>query len=109
SVGKWLRFTILSLTCSGQNGDGLSGSNGYSLRLYADTASSAIATISSGSVSSSVGPNLSINNIMVILYQVPDGNTHNYNIGILRTSGSDTTRDFPITAEILIEELVILP
>lgn len=107
TLGKYLRFVILSWSSAGSGGSA-TGTHSYSLGIFADAGNSPVVTINAGSVTSNTGGPSSSGNSMILLYAVPDNASHNYNVGIVRTSGSDGGRDFVISADVLIEEIVIL-
>jgi len=105
TTGKYLRFTVFSASMSFT--DGSPNSTDHQLRIYVDTGTSALATVLTISSASTTGSSASTG-VLQFIYAVPDSASHNYQIGILRTSGPDGSRDFSITADMLVEELVIL-
>jgi len=122
SLGKHLRFTILSLSCNGSGG-ALSGNHHYQIGIYVDAESApSIALNTRRASDSSVGPDLGFLQLFAssgaggttdgrgseFVFAVPDGAAHTYSFGIRRTDGSDGGRDFAYSVHVLIEELVIL-
>jgi len=107
TTGKYLRFTFFSFSFSGNTGNN-AGNTTYSLRLYADTSVSQIVSlltqtsVGSGTIASANGTPFQL------IYLVPDSASHNYNVGIVRTGGSDTGRDITASADFLVEEIVVL-
>lgn len=101
---KKLRISVFGLSLAGSNGN---SANNYSVGLYIDNSSTPVGSVIATGSTAGAGT-LTITQAFIQFYiNVPDGASHNYNLGVVRTSGSGTLRSFTGSAKLLIEELVI--
>lgn len=107
-TGKLLRITITDVKITASNA--LSGSSDtvWALRLYVDTATTQLLTLTTVNYTTAApGSTSNVTDLKGKIYVVPDNVSHNYNVGIVRTSGNQT-RNFTIsTGDFYIEEMEI--
>jgi len=108
TTGKLLRITITDVQLTASNALGGSTDTVWALRLYVDTATTQLLTLTTVNYTTAApGSTSNVTDLKGKIYVVPDNVSHNYNVGIVRTSG-DQTRNFTIsTGDFYIEEMEI--